>query len=99
MVASVLLISALGLLLVTNLRFGMQLATAERRVLSTLFTASALGLTLLLYPSNPKDWSLANSVLFLSRPRLDLIHVLGNLALGGLLFSLATLAVYWANRR
>lgn len=99
MVASVLLIIALGLLLVVNVRLGSQLAVGERRWLELFSVACAVALTVLIYPSDPRGWSLANIVLFLSRPRFDLVYFLGNLALGGLLFSLATLAIHRANRR
>ena len=56
-------------------------------------------MTLLLYPSSPKTWTLAKLVLFLAEPRLDLLAIVGSTLTGAVMVGLFFLGLLWANRR
>ncbi len=70
-----------------------------RTLLGVLLLVLALAATLVLYPSDPREWSLGRTVLYLTWPKLDLLYFLGNLLLGSLLFGLFLLGIYRARRR
>lgn len=75
------------------------LSPRERGVLWGVVALSALAVTFAVYPSDPRNWSWAGFVLYLSVPRLEFLAIVGNLLAGSALFALATLGVYWANRK
>jgi signal transduction histidine kinase len=96
---SLLWLAALSGLAVAYFRLGAFMTRSERGFLGGVAGAAALAVTLALYPSDPRGWSLASTVLYLTWPKLELPYFLGNLLIGSALFSGMVAAIYWANRR
>ena len=70
-----------------------------RRAVVATAVIVVLIVTFLIYPSDPRTWTAANTVLFLAEPRFDLLALLGSMLTGSLMVGLWVVGIYWANRQ
>ena len=67
--------------------------------LAVLTALTVLALTFALFPSDPRDWSLEQLVLYLATPSLEPIRILGVALIGAGLFSLVVFSLWTASGR
>lgn len=70
-----------------------------RAALVVLVAAAAVTLTLLAYPSAPRQWHVSNLVLFMVDEVFHVVAIIGNIFTGALLFSLVAGCLYLLRRR
>ena len=96
---SLLFLTTLTLLAYTVYTVRGWLTPREHGLLVTVAVVCTLALTFLLYPSDPRAWTLAGFVLYMNDVRFELLRVVGKTLTGAALFTPAVLGIYWANER
>jgi formate/nitrite transporter FocA (FNT family) len=74
-------------------------SASARLVLVSVVTCVAVALTLIAYPSEPRQWHVSNLVVFMVDEVFHIFAIIGNILTGALLFALVSSCLYLLRRR